>query len=136
MLLADNSCGLRSALNNRSLHAGQQFRLTCRQEEKEPRVLTRVLADEENSCVSWFEVRLQYQDKMCLLALVGVFSRLSSSSHGHGGKLRLKVINSLRDSPILRDLASFAQYLSCEQPIDNGESPSSLIVHRYYEVDS
>src|SRR6266567_9154142 len=100
-------------------------------------VLILVREDAGSSCVSGFEVRLQYRGRRCLLVRAGVFSRLStgSSSHGHGGKLRFKIIHRQRDCSILWKFSSLAEHLSGEKPIDHSESSPSLVIYRDNEIN-
>src|SRR5947199_9077499 len=118
-------------VGQRSLQAGCQ---PC------PEWMVLILAREDvgNSCESWSEVRLQCRGRRCLLVRVGVFSRLStgSSSHGHGGKLRFKIIHRLRNCYVLWKFSSFTSYLSVAKPVDNGEGSPPLVVYRDHEVDT
>src|SRR6266567_5057394 len=101
-------------------------------------VLILVREDAGSSCVSGFVVRLQCLGRRCLLVRAGVFSRLStgSSSHGHGGKLRFKIIHRQRDCSILWKFSSLPEHLSGEQPIDHSESSPSLVIYRDDEINS
>src|SRR5438876_9258397 len=106
----------RRVRSNHIPHVGQQSPQAGRQLSRERRVSILVREDAGNSCESWSEARLQYRGRRCLLVRVGVFSRLStgSSSHGHGGKLRFKIIYGLRNCSILWKFSSLAKHLSGE----------------------
>src|SRR3989475_5621930 len=103
----------RRVRSNRIPRVGQQSPQAGRQLSRERRVSILVREDAGSSCVSGSGVRLQCRGRRCLLVRVGVFSRLStgSSSHGHGGKLRFKIIHRQWNRSVLRELSSFPEYL-------------------------
>src|SRR5438552_11769116 len=117
-----SSCWRRRVRSNRIPHVGQRSPQADRQLSRERRVSILVRVDAGSSCVSGFGARLQCRGRRCLLVRVGVFSRLStgSSSHGHGGKLRFKIIYCLRNCSVLGKFSSLAATLSGTLPVDNG----------------
>src|SRR5690348_6680025 len=96
-----------------------------------------VLVDGGRIALSVFLVLLQCQGRMCLLVLGGAFSRLAtrSSSHGHGGELRLEIIYRQWDSSVLWNFSPFSKYLASQQPVDHSQGSTSLVVYRYDQVD-
>src|SRR6266571_43238 len=112
----DSSYWQRLVRSNRSQRVVQRSPPAGRWVWREWMGLFLVREDAGNSCVSGSGARLQYQGRRCLRVLEGVFSRLStgSSSHGHGGKLRFKIIDRLRNRSILGKFSSLAEHLSSE----------------------
>src|SRR5207249_3228460 len=111
-----SSCSQRRVQNSRIPRVVRQSPQAGRQLSREWRVSILVRVDAGSSCVSGSGARLQCRGRRCLLVRVGVFSRLStgSSSHGHGGKLRFKIIHCLRNCSILGKFSSLAEHLSGE----------------------
>src|SRR2546427_5494906 len=110
----DSSCLRRQARSNRIPHVGRQSPRAGYHVSMEQTVLIVVPAHAGNSSVCWSEARLRCQDRRCLLVRADVFSRLSSSSHGHGGKLCFKIIHRLRNRSVLGKFSSLSEHLSGE----------------------